>query len=222
MIAGDGLRTDAPNGDTVVAALRDVTKLLASAQAQEDLRTNPKAFVTGRGWPVSTAPLLLNILNLASVAGEPRDGGAGERPPGESQDRDSSEVRDMLMEPFAHITWTFRILTAMSVTMFIVGLGFMLIALFNALKEQSVSQSTFLIAGLGLADLVVLFYRRPWEDISRGLSNSQQARMIATSYLSGVSMIRRDDPKAQATLMAITRESVELLEQFTEPSVRVK
>jgi hypothetical protein len=86
----------------------------------------------------------------------------------------------------------------------------------RAINEGDVSTSTLAIAGVGLADFVLIFYRRPWEDIGRGLSNSQQARIVATSYLSGISMLRATDSDVHATLHTLTREAVQLLEEFTE------
>lgn len=209
-----------PSGDPMLMmkALRSVPTLLRSTSDQDDLRNDPEGYAGRLQLPNSAGPLLLHIVNTAERSERPPQGPA-RRTQGAPVENSSAsaQVRSMLMQPFGHITWTFRILTGMSVAMFLVGVAFMGVALLKAVNEQNVSTSTLMIAGVGLADLVVLFYRRPWEDITRGLSNSQQARIIATTYLSGVSMIKKDDPTAQTTLQTLTRDAVELLEQFTEP-----
>jgi hypothetical protein len=192
-------------------ALRVVPRLLRSAAEQQALREDPSTKAERLRLPSEAGPLLLNILNAAERAGTAA-------PVEDRRSAPSQEVRDMLMQPFGHITWSFRILTGMSVLMFLVGLAFLVVAVVQAVDEGEVSTSTLTIAGVGLADFFLLFYRRPWEDIARGLSNSQQARIVATSYLSAISMLRSDDPNAHAALQALTREAVHLLEEYTEPS----
>jgi len=196
----------------MVRALRTVPSVLGSAKVRQALLEQPEREANRLGLPSEAGPLLLSIGNAA----ERRRLRPGETTVNGDVEPDS-QVRRMLMQPFGHITWTFRILTAMSVTMFLIGLAFLSVALIKAVNEQIVSSSTIVIAGVGIVDLVVLFYRRPWDDITRGLSNSQQARIIAISYMSGVSMIKPDEPGAHTTLHTLTREAVELLEQFTEP-----
>jgi hypothetical protein len=43
------------------------------------------------------------------------------------------------------------------------------------------------VAGLGIADFVLVFYTRPWQDIAANVYVSEQVKIIATSYLSGLS-----------------------------------
>lgn len=196
----------------MIRALRVVPSLLRSEPKTHSLMQDAEAEAVRLGLPREAGPLLLNIIN------------AGERPADSSErkkDRASSDdqVRTMLLQPFKQISWSFRILTTMSVLMFCVGLTFLVVALVKATTEQELSTSTLTIAGVGLADFVLLFYRRPWEDIARGLSNSQQARIIATSYLSGVSILdRSDEPGTLVKLDELTRQAVELLEEYTEPA----
>lgn len=208
-------------GDAMLYALRQIPTALRSQDTQDSLMTDSAAAAAEMGLPKEGGPLLLNILNAARAADS-----AGSQSPAGSQSSDEAvstkegEVREMLLEPFGNISWSFRILTAMSIVMFVVGLAFLIVALVQAATGEEVTPSTFAIAGLGLADLVLLFYRRPWQDIARGLSNSQQARIVATSYLAGISMLRTEDPEVQEKLQEITRNSIELLEEFTEPDER--
>lgn len=198
----------------MLRALRVVPRLLRVDAAQQALSRDPAAEAVRQGLPQEAGPLLLTIVNASERKRAPA---AEERQPDPGRD-----VRDVLMQPFKQITWSFRILTGMSVLMFLLGLGFLGVALVQTVQEDAVSTSTLTIAGVGLADFFLLFYRRPWEDIARGLSNSQQARIIATSYLSAVSMLRPDDPDVQEALRTLTREAVELLEEYTDPASRDK
>jgi cation transport ATPase len=128
----------------------------------------------------------------------------------------SSETKKMLLESFVHIRWSFWISLVMSVVLFIVGLLFLGMAVWRSLSEGAVSTSTLTIAGLGVADFVLLFYTRPWQDISVNLSNSQQVKIIATSYLSGLSLLQQGKNEEFKSLEQLTKSSVGLLEEFTE------
>jgi cation transport ATPase len=128
----------------------------------------------------------------------------------------SSETKKMLLESFVHIRWSFWISLVMSVVLFLVGLVFLGMAVMRSLSESAVSTSTLTIAGLGVADFVLLFYTRPWQDISVNLSNSQQVKIIATSYLSGLSLLQQGKTEGIKSLEQLTKSSVGLLEEFTE------
>ena len=104
----------------------------------------------------------------------------------------------------------------LSVVTFTIGVALLVTALVKAVNESELSAATLTIGGLGLADFTLLFLRRPWQDIARNLSNSQQARIIATSYLAAVSMIDKRDETRHDLLRRTTRDAVELLEEFTE------
>jgi hypothetical protein len=122
----------------------------------------------------------------------------------------------MQLEAFDHIRAAFWISMSMSVGLFIVGLVLTGFALYEATRQTSVSVSALTIGGLGLADFVLLFFRRPWQDISVNLSNSQQVRTIATTYLAGLALIQRHDTKGLDMLDGLTKRSVTMLEQYTE------
>ncbi len=197
-------------GDAMVRALRAVPSVLRSEGRQQAILENNEDEAQRMGLPSEAGPVLLQIVNASQAA-------RSDTVEAPVTGRGDPSVREMLMQPFGHITWSFRILTAMSVSMFVIGVAFLIAAMAKALGESDVTTSTLTIAGLGLADFVILFYRRPWQDIARGLSNSQQARIIATSYLSGVAMIESRGGDTHEALRALTRESIELLEEFTEP-----
>jgi hypothetical protein len=207
-----------PRGDDMIAALRAATRVLGSSSMRQSLQDDPDGMAGRLGLPKEAAPQLLNLLNAVERSASSPASPENAESRGSQEDPHDPEVRRILMEPFRHIRWTFMILTAMSILTFLLGLAFLLTALVRSVHEHQVSSATITIGGLGLADFVLLFYRRPWEDIARGLSNSQQARIIATSYLSGASLINPTDPQAQAALRELTQSSVEMLERFTEPN----
>lgn len=129
---------------------------------------------------------------------------------------DDDEISDMLLESFVHIRWSFWVSMVMSVVLFLVGMVFMSASLARALGEGSVSSATLTIAGLGIADFVLLFYTRPWRDVAANLSNSQQVRIIATSYLAALSLLQQGKAKELRALERVAEHSVSLLEQYTE------
>jgi hypothetical protein len=122
----------------------------------------------------------------------------------------------MQLETFDHIRTSFWVALIMSIALFLVGLMLMGLSVFRAMREISVSTSTLTIAGLGLADFVLLFFRRPWQDVSVNLSNSQQVRTVATSYLAGLALLQRGDTNSLELLNELTKGSVEMLEQYTK------
>jgi hypothetical protein len=120
------------------------------------------------------------------------------------------ETRRMLLESFGHIRVAFWISLGMSIILFLVGLVLVVIAVSRFLRSD-VSTATLTIAGLGMADFIVLFYTKPWKDVSANLSNSQRVRMIATSYLAGLSLLSEDRLDTVDRLGELTRSSIHLL-----------
>jgi hypothetical protein len=215
---GDPPQIGTPEGDAMLRALRIVPSLLRNTSQQNELQKDPEAQAKELGLPKQAGPVLLHILNT-SGGSEKAEGHTERRLESDFHSASDNDMRKTLMQPFGQITWSFRILVCMSVLMFLVGLVFLVFALVEMIGSRTLSASSLAIAGVGLADFLLLFYRRPWEDIARGVSNSQQARIIATSYLSGISMLDPRDPGAQAALQGLTRQAVELIEGFTEPTI---
>ena len=127
------------------------------------------------------------------------------------------KIRKMLLESFTHIRWTFLVSMGMSIILFLVGLVFLFTAISKSFAETNVSTSTLTMAGIGISDFILLFYTRPWQDISKNLSNNQQIKMIATSYLSGLSIL--DDKEKVKSLNNLTKNSVSLIQKFAEEEI---
>lgn len=119
-------------------------------------------------------------------------------------------------EVFGHIRAAFWISMSMSIALFLVGLVLTGFALYEAMQGTSVTLSTLAIGGLGLADFALLFFRRPWQEVSVNLSNSQKVRTISTSYLAGIALVRRHDKQGLAMLEELTNRTVLLLKQSEE------
>lgn len=199
-------------GHTLRAAFRIITDNELQAQLRdEDSFTEA---LNQLKLPQTARPGLLNIVDrierLKSHLSPIEVGRVSESP--------NSEIEKMLLESFVHIRWSFWISLIMSVVLFIVGLIFVGIAVVQSLGESAVSTATLTIAGLGVADFVLLFYSRPWKDISVNLSNSQQVKVIVISYLSSLSLLQQGKTEAIKSLEQLTRSSVGLLEEFTEES----
>jgi hypothetical protein len=167
--------------------------------------------------PESARSALLDIINrisqLANQAPPPDTSTGPEGGPEEEAKR--KQYERLLLETFDHIRWSFWISLGMSVILFLLGMIFLGSAIVRSLGESAVSTATLTIAGLGIADFVLLFYSRPWKDISLNLSNTQQVRIIATSYLVGLSFVR-DAQHPSTALERLTKGSVGMLEEYAE------
>ena len=165
--------------------------------------------------PQNTRAPLLNIINHVEQLQSRKSGNDIEVDTWTSS-LDTMKIKNMLLESFVQIRWSFWISLIISVILFIVGLIFLGIAVMRSLSESAVSTSTLTIAGLGVADFVLLFFTRPWQDISVNLSNSQQVKIIATSYLTGLALLQKGKTEDIKSLEQLTKSSVGLLEEFTE------
>ena len=146
--------------------------------------------------------------------------GAGKEEVTDNDSRHSEREDDafdrLVWEPFRQIRWSFWISVTMSIAMFLIGTALMVVAVYEALGSSAVSMSSLAVGGLGLADFVILFLRRPWEDVGKNLANSQQMRMIVTSYLSSLHLLAEKRQADIESLDEITSRSVELIQRYTE------
>jgi hypothetical protein len=199
----------------VDAALKAVFLLIGDEKLQRRLQDEQEFSdaLDRLGLPHDARGGLLDIINkLASRRARQSDTHPASTPTPESP----SEVQRILLESFVHIRWSFWISIAMSVILFLLGLVFFGTALMQSLQTQEVTSSTLTIAGLGLADFVLLFYTRPWKDVATNLANSQQIRMIATSYLACFALIRNGTPEQRKALEELTERSVGLVQRYVE------
>jgi hypothetical protein len=132
-----------------------------------------------------------------------------------------------LEHSFAQLRTGAQVLILMSVTMFLLGVGFLVIAAIRSFTHPESAQVTAVIAGIGVVQIVFLFYRNPLRDIGRSISNSQQAKMVVMSYMLGMSLIAKSlkgtvTDKEQEALSVLTQQALEQLERLTEGKLEQK
>lgn len=128
-----------------------------------------------------------------------------------------SAVHDYLqtqLEVFSQIRQSYRVALGMSIVVFLVGLVLLGIAVARATTEREVSGGTLALAGMGLADFAILFFRQPWKDVAVNLMNAQRTRTIATTYLVGLSFLRDGDEERLKLLDGLTTSCVGALDRI--------
>lgn len=149
---------------------------------------------------------VLNVVNELQVAA----GDSREPPPAEDVDG----IRAFFTSGFQQLQRAYRISIAMSVTMFLAGLVFLAIAAWKAVAHPDQVASTSVVGGIGIVQIVALFYRNPLADIARALAQTQQAKIALTSYLVGMTMLH-DSQGAQGP----TRRDVRVLVDLTSRAI---
>ena len=71
------------------------------------------------------------------------------------------------------------------------------------------------IGGIGIVQIVMLFYRNPLADIARTVSNSQQAKLAILSFLMGAELLNRQVGQREPTT-----EHLQSLTDLTEKALR--
>jgi len=209
------------NEQEAVRVIESLTYLLGDQETQVTLK-DPKHYTEAMQKLNLSENLREPILHLLSRFDRMLSQAGNRGKPVSFQDQGSKtnaqddSIEKKQLEAFDHIRVAFLVSMAMSVGLFMVGLVLIGFALYEALKSTSISISALTIGGLGLADFVVLFLRRPWRDVSVNLSNSQQVRTIATTYLSGLWMIQQGDTKRLDMLDELTKRTVTMLEEYAE------
>ena len=206
--------SDDNKDEAVQSTLRAVFSIIGNNKLQEQLRdeqTSEKA-LSQLKLPSTARQPLLQIVNSLELLRDQKSSSESKTETGVFR----PEIEKILLESFSHIRWTFWILLGMSILLFIIGLTFLTISVVRALNETTVSTATLTIAGVGIADFILLFYSKPWQDISTNLSNSQQVKIIAISYLSGLSLLQQGKSSEFSLLEQLTKSAVGMLEEFTE------
>jgi hypothetical protein len=188
-----------------LATLEMIRALVADPARRRAVEADPSAAAADLGLPPQAASQLLAIVRISANGHPPTSAPAPAPAP-------PVVPSGLLLEPFRQIRLTFWLVTAMSVIAFLAGLVALYVALRQALDEESISTSTLAIAGFGLAVLALLFFRHPWQDIGDTLADAQQARIVSSSYLAGLELLRNDPQTTTEDINALTRASVELLE----------
>ncbi|MGZ5252635.1 MAG: hypothetical protein ACXWCE_20630 [Caldimonas sp.] len=152
---------------------------------------------------------LLQLVNLYATAGD----GADPTPaaPAAQPNKSAEENVDrIVMASYHQIRVSFWISAVMSVVLFVAGLTFLALAVAQA--KQGDRTATIAIAGVGLADFLLLFYTNPRRDLAKNLASTQRVHIVATSYLFGMGLAARHDDHALRLLHELTVDSVRLLD----------
>jgi hypothetical protein len=142
-------------------------------------------------------------------------GGDGAAPaPALPHDAVGANVERILLNSNMQLRWSFRIAVVMSAILFAFGVAFLAVAVFQALDGDL--EAAAVIAGIGLAAFVLLYFTNPRRNVAKNLAGSEQVHIVATSYLAGLAFAEKHDSDALTLLNQLTAQSVALLEDRAE------
>ncbi|HEV3052566.1 MAG TPA: hypothetical protein VGX50_19800 [Longimicrobium sp.] len=212
--------------DECIGTMQGVRRVVEEQGLRERLKSDDGPAVAAKlGFPPSAYAELLQLvsqLEASSGAGFNGRGGAAltsarRAESAETAAASDSAVHDYLqtqLEVFGQIRQTYRVALWMSLVVFVVGVVLLGIAVARATTESQVSGGTLALAGMGLADFAILFFRQPWKDVAVNLMNAQRTRTIATTYLVGLSFLRDGDEERLKLLDGLTTSCVGALDRI--------
>src|SRR5207247_591933 len=126
-------------------------------------------------------------------------------------------------ESFQPLHHAYVISMVMSVTIFTMGIDFLVLSAVRSVLDPTTVGTSSVIAGVGLVQILALFYKNPLIEIGRAVSNSQQAKIAVTSYLVGISLVSdmigvlgKPSDKHLKDVLDLTEKTLGLLETYTE------
>jgi hypothetical protein len=131
-------------------------------------------------------------------------------------------AREFFKAAFSQLRGAYETSRIMSITMFILGIIFLGIAAISAILRPENVATNAVIGGIGIVQIVALFYRNPLADIARAVSNAQQAKIAITSYLIGITLIHDSIGLGVPTtehiknLLQVTDKTLNQLQKYTE------
>jgi len=132
------------------------------------------------------------------------------------------KAQEFLDSSFGQLRTAYRVSLVMSVSLFAAGMVFLAIAAIRSFTHPEAITGTVVAAGIGVVQIVALFYRNPLRDVGRAVSNAQQSKMAIMSYMLGVSLVgesvyhSKQTDEAIRRLGELTHGAVQQLEQFAE------
>lgn len=133
-----------------------------------------------------------------------------------------SQAQDFLDASFRQLKAAYFTSLGMSIFVFLAGMAFLAIAAWRAASGAAGAETTAVVGGIGVVQIVALFYKDPVRTVGRAVSNAQQARMAIMSYMLGVALIGENVYRGAATdaaqkqLADLTQRTMVTLEEFTE------
>lgn len=145
---------------------------------------------------------IINVLNVvesqpAPSIAPPLNGGDQRRGGGQADPPDAAAPKKTEIgnagaffdQAFRQLQRAYFVSLLMSGTMFLVGLAFLGLAAWQAIQHPDKVGTASVVGGIGVVQIVALFYRNPLADIARAVAVAQQAKIAITSYLLGVSLV---------------------------------
>ncbi|GAA5521742.1 hypothetical protein LQ318_08300 [Aliifodinibius salicampi] len=167
---------------------------------------------------------LLNIINDLEQNWEKAPSEVHIDPP----DNDIQTDKEFFSETFKQLRTTYRISLSMSVTIFAIGISFLIIAAVRSFTQPESIEITSVIGGIGIVQIIALFYQNPLSDVARTVSNAQQGKIAVMSYLIGVSLVNQQIGKKSPTakhleeLVQLTEATLGQLQTYVEGTVSPK
>lgn len=169
-----------------------------------------------------TEAMAKEVLNVLRDFDQPRTPDAAVEDMRTRTKQSMDEAQVFLDNSFRQLRTTLWISHGMSILIFLMGVLFLGIAAYRAIAVPDGVGGTAVVAGIGVVQIVALFYRNPLRDVGRAVSNAQQSKMVLMTYMLGVSLIGEDvyhnkrTAEAGRRLREMTDEMVALLERYAE------
>jgi hypothetical protein len=165
----------------------------------------------------------LEILNILIDMGrkQTEESHESDESPVKKQQKNETD-RDFLLQSFHQLRTAYRTSITMSVVIFAIGIAFLVIAAIHSFTNPQSVGLTAVIGGIGVAQIVALFYRNPLSHIARTVSNTQQAKMAVMSYLIGITLLNQQVRAGGPTdahvnnLIHLTERALKQLQSYTE------
>jgi hypothetical protein len=220
----------------VLSAFEAVYDIIGDEDLQQELKSKSSdKLLRDLGLPESAGVVLCEIVDrLVAIKSEEKEA-AIQSIRDQDQNLTAEDKKDLkdtlkiLRDFFSAINYSFWISLSMSVILFVIGMIFMTLVLWQSTGNgssgsesvpgnESLPYTTILFAGVGLADFLILFYTRPWQDISSNLSNAQRLRIIAITYQCGLAVIGQEHNQKDKFehLLDLTRSSMDFMEKISE------
>lgn len=167
---------------------RALKKLLRRPQLAEELKAMDTSTAARAELGVSEpmAKSLRDILLLLPVGTAP---GQSDQGPFQKTNESVDFALSMLKSSSGHVRRTVALTTAMSVVMFVIGSALLIVAVIRALGGSTGFGTTAAIAGVGVVQIVALFYRNPLRDIADASATAQRTNVAVMSYVLGIGLI---------------------------------
>lgn len=156
--------------------------------------------------------MITDLKQVLLLIGRNEPGDQGDHVDG---DRDPLSARSFYEATYAHLRRGAVATVVMSVLIFVMGLGLLLVAAWEALTDDS-QGGTIALAATGIAAVAAAFYQSPVTQMRASTAEVQRSSMVLMSYMLGMSLVARsldgqDTTSERETLVALTHALVDLL-----------